>query len=93
MSSDAERQRRRRARQRRGECVIPVTLDVDAVEGLRALGYLSPWSEGTRDELAVAVNACLRHVLVAPDVVVDKSQSKPVTRDAKLLRNPIEIAT
>lgn len=93
MSSDAKRQRRRRARQRRGECIVPATLDVDAVEGLRALGYLSPWSEGTRDELVVAVNACLRHVLVAPDAHEVEGQGEPVTRDATLPGKRVEIAS
>jgi hypothetical protein len=59
----AERTRRYRERQRRGECVISIPLSQDDVENLRAHGFLGQWSEGGPEELATAAFACLRYAL------------------------------
>jgi len=65
MSSTADRKRRYRARQRKGEMVLPVVVGADLLDGIVVACGLSDSEAGSREQLAMAVGALLGHAIKA----------------------------
>lgn len=90
MSSPAERQRRYRDRQRRGEKIAALPVDIDLEEGLRAHGFLPAWSEAEPAELSEAALAALRLYVVAREPQETGPQRDTVTRNVPPNRSRIK---